>query len=226
MTSESNDELQRDAFLLGEGDQWFRRNPFDKETSLQDPWNVKLAATIGRDSSVLEIGCSDGRRLWAISKIASCSGTLVGVDPSSEAVGIGGKRFPNLDLRVETADQTGVEGEFDLVLVGFCLYLCDRHLLFKAVAEIDRLVKDGGLLAIIDFYPPEPLARRYHHIEGLWSYKCDYPSLFLSSPAYQLVSQELSGSDSPRGERSADSVGLSVLRKELLKAYRLEMLEE
>ena len=151
MNYDRGEDIQRTAFLRGEGDQWFRRNPFDEERMLSDQWNIQLASLINEESSVLEIGSSDGRRLWAIGEISGCRGTLVGVDPSSEAVRSGNERFPNLDLRIGTADQTGVEREFDLVVVGFCLYLCDRNLLFKAVAEIDRLVKDGAVLAIIDF---------------------------------------------------------------------------
>ena len=61
MNYDRGEDIQRTAFLRGEGDQWFRRNPFDEERMLSDQWNIQLASLINEESSVLEIGSSDGR---------------------------------------------------------------------------------------------------------------------------------------------------------------------
>jgi adenylyltransferase/sulfurtransferase len=45
----------------------------------------------------------------------------------------------------------GVQIALDLVLFGFCLYLVDRKLISRVVAEADRVLKDTGFLGIVDF---------------------------------------------------------------------------
>ena len=42
---------------------------------------------------------------------------------------------------------------FDMIILGFCLYLCDRNKLFKIASEVDRVLKENSYLVIIDFYP-------------------------------------------------------------------------
>jgi len=73
------------------------------------------------------------------------------LEPSNEAVyqaiSLG------LDARVGTADVIPFQDKsFDIVIFGFCLYLCDRDDLFKIAAEADRVLKTPGWLLIKDFY--------------------------------------------------------------------------
>ena len=105
--------------------------------------------------------------------------------------------------------------------IGFCLYLVDRSLLQRVVAEADRVLANGGLLAILDFDPDVPCARPYHHRPGLMSYKMDYAALFLANPAYVLV-DKLSTSHTT-GQWDPDPqerVALSLSRKNLEQAYK------
>ncbi len=152
---------RHDVFLQGEGDAWFMRN--EAPAHDQPPmWAVAPLVTFVDDTStVLEIGCSDGRNLAWLAAQTGCSGA--GVDPSDVAIATGLDRHPELDLRVGTADRLPFERRFGLVLLGFCLYLCDREDLPRIVAEVDRVLKPGGCLAIIDFDPPTPRRRRYRH---------------------------------------------------------------
>ena len=50
---------------------------------------------------------------------------------------------------------------FDIIICGFFLYLVDRNLVFKTVSEIDRTIKEGGYLVIIDFEVPFPSSNDY-----------------------------------------------------------------
>jgi ubiquinone/menaquinone biosynthesis C-methylase UbiE len=214
---------QREAFLDGEGNNWFRRNPLDLDQQMSDPWNKRLAALLGENDRILEIGCADGRRVHAICQISGRAVRAYGVDPSLEAISAGKSKFPELELRVGTADQTGLEGSFDLILMGFFLYLCDRSTVFAAVAEADRLLRDGGFLAVIDFDPPSPSKRPYHHLPGLWSYKMDYSKLFLAAPWFQLLEKHSLDLNrvgnwqdvAPPGDR----VALTILRRSIAEAF-------
>jgi SAM-dependent methyltransferase len=215
---------QRSAFLSGEGDAWFRRNPLDMDHHTDDPWNRHLAEMISEGDRVLEIGCADGRRLEAIRVISARTGAFCGVEPSCEAVAAGRELFNQLELRVGTADATGLSESCDLILFGFCLCWCARASIFPAVAEADRLLRDGGTLAIMDFDPPIPIKRRYHHLEGLWTYKMNYSALFLASPSYSLV-EKLSrptspASNSPTASQPGDWASLWILRKSESSAYQ------
>ncbi|HMR94752.1 MAG TPA: bifunctional GNAT family N-acetyltransferase/class I SAM-dependent methyltransferase [Microthrixaceae bacterium] len=211
---------QRDVFLSGEGDRWFERNPIDEVRA--DGRDRLVASFVLASSSVLEIGCADGRRLAAVSSLAPAR-RFVGIDPSAAAVEAGRIRFPNLELMIGTAEDLPFVEQFDLVVVGFCFYLCDRALLPRIVSEIDRVLRDGGTLVIIDFDPDLPSCRPYRHRRGLWSYKMDYAALFLAHPSYSLKRKDLleeDGSDSPVG--ASARVAMNVLRKCLPGAYAAE----
>src|SRR5207253_396680 len=81
--------------------------------------------------------------------------------------------------------------KFDIVIFGFCLYLCDREDLFRIASEADRVLKNPGWLLILDFYSPAPLKRDYHHRSGLFSYKMDYRTLFLWNSSYTNFSHKV-----------------------------------
>lgn len=182
----SDSDLQKSVFLNGEGDQYLRRNraKLRPEEISED---VRLFARyLQPQARVLEIGCANGIRLVQLGTLLACEGW--GIDPSSEAIRTGSQQFPNLHLSVGTADQLQFpDASFDMVIFGFCLYLVDRSLLTRVMAEADRVLKDRGFLGITDFDVTTPCKRRYAHHEGVWSYKLDYGNLFAQLPHFVLV---------------------------------------
>jgi ubiquinone/menaquinone biosynthesis C-methylase UbiE len=183
---------QKDVFLAGEGDAWYQRNS-DLD---QLPANDRLLRTIldlnspaaAKGTNILEIGCGEGARLsWLVQNTES---TCSGVDPSARAVDAARRR--GVDARHGTAEQLPFgDAAFDIVVFGFCLYLCDREDLFSIAREADRVLKNPGWIVIHDFFSPTPVKREYHHRAGLFSYKMDYRSLFTWHPAYINYSHEL-----------------------------------
>src|SRR5258708_11795718 len=106
------------------------------------------------------------------------------------ADGNGKLRGGRIELQAGTASKLPLESQsLDLVYFGFCLYLVDRQDLFSAVAEADRVLKNGGFLAITDFDPIHWHKRPYHHKEGIFSFKRDYSKLFTASGMYFLVAK-------------------------------------
>jgi SAM-dependent methyltransferase len=210
---------QRDAFLAGEADAWFARN----ETPIPTPEErlTRLRAHLPDTPSVLEMGCSDGRKLAEVADRRP--GRYVGIDPSAAAIAAGRTRWPDLELHVGSADALPVDERFDAVILGFFLYLCDRELLPRVVAEADRVLRDGGALVIVDFDPPSPRRRRYRHHDGIWSYKMDYPSLFLALPSYSLA-EKVPFSEHGAGWTADESerIAMSILRKERETGYAHE----
>ena len=177
---------QKSVFLAGEGDRWYRRNQ-SALLSEAVPEGIRCFARHAKAGErVLEIGCGNGVRLNQIRSLIPCE--CVGIDPSSEAIREGRDSFPGVRLEVGTADSLNYpDGIFDFVIFGFCLYLVDRHLLTRVVAEADRVLKDHGRIGITDFDSPIPVKRPYAHREGIWTYKADYGALFCAFPHFVLI---------------------------------------
>ncbi|MEL6287332.1 MAG: class I SAM-dependent methyltransferase [Pseudomonadota bacterium] len=180
---------QRQTFIDGEGDRWFERNR--QFLSHGDDAVTEAVVALQRDfRSILEIGASNAHRLDALTRTFDATGA--GIDPSRAAVEAGRSAYPDLTLKVATADDLPfTDASFDLVVVGFCFYLVDPVLHFRAVREADRVLDDGGTLIIFDFLAPQPYANDYAHAAGLRSHKMDISRYFTASPGYTLVSRRL-----------------------------------
>lgn len=205
---------QKEVFVATEGDAWFRRNENALSTLDWSKDNVcrrvrELSA--GAPLRILEIGCGDGSRLAHLAQ--SAGHKVAGVDPSQAAVAKA--RARGVDATQATADRLPFgDGAFDVVIFGFCLYLCDDADLFRIGGEADRVLAADGWLLILDFEAPAPNYRPYHHFPGLQSRKMDYKGMFLWHPAFTLASHEKfhhathAWTDDP-----AEWVSLACLRK-------------
>lgn len=184
-------------FFEGEGNAWFARNAVTlakhelpgSDLLLLEILNLKgyIAGDRGTES-LLEVGCGPGLRFeWIQQQMGwACHG----IDLSDEAVKLA--TGTGVLAQVGTADQLTYAGKsFNIIVFGFCLYLCDRDDRFKIAAEADRGLKNPGWLLIKDFYSPTPSAKEYHHKEGFHSYKIDYKSLFTWNPDYSLYSHRV-----------------------------------
>jgi ubiquinone/menaquinone biosynthesis C-methylase UbiE len=211
---------QKDIFLQGEGNAWLTRNAEGlgkQEFSAGDTLTAelldlaKLDKTLPATVKVLEVGCGAGGRLsWIRQQLGwECHG----VDPSDKAIELA--VASGVDAKVGTADALDYQARtFDIVVFGFCLYLCDRDDLFKIAAEADRVLKNPGWLLIKDFYSASPVARTYHHKAGVYSYKTDYRTLFTWNPDYTVFAHRVTHHES--GAYTDDSqewTATSVLRK-------------
>ncbi len=211
--------MQKSVFLDGEGDQYLRRNIFKLNAGTVAADVRLFARYLKPDAKVLEIGCANGIKLGQLQALVPCKAW--GIDPSAEATRTGSEQFPGLHLGVGTADHLDFpDGSFDFVIFGFCLYLIDRPLLTRVVAEADRVLRDRGFLGITDFDAKVPCKRRYAHHAGVWSYKLDYGALFAALPHFVLVEKI---SYSHEGDRFAfdlqERVASWVLAKDHDNAY-------
>jgi len=185
---------QRDVFLRSEGNAWFKRNAVAAPARGLPGSDALLAEIPGlsgvslRGAKVLEIGCADGARLQWLNENLGCD--CRGLEPSAQAVEAAKAR--GVEAQQGTAEQLPYDdGVFDIVMFGFCLYLCDREDLFRIACEADRVLKNPGWLLILDFYSPTPAKREYHHARGLFSFKMDYRTLFTWHPGYTCYSHRI-----------------------------------
>lgn len=189
---------QKDQFLLSEADAWYERNrtavsqiDYSSDpvvTSIVEIAKMNGDLLEGRKLQILEIGCGEG---WRLAWIAdNLNVDVFGIEPSSQAV----KQACAKGVKAErgTADELPFNnGTFDVLIFGFCLYLCDRHDLFRIAQEADRVLNPNGWIVINDFFSPDHIKREYHHQANLYTYKMDYRELFSWHPAYTNYSHKL-----------------------------------
>ena len=198
---------QKSDFLAGEGDKWYERNIL-KLDKVEHKDLVFLDKYLSNQNikTLLEIGCSSGYKTLHLAKKLKASAW--GIDPSKNAIAnakVMAKQnstsisnLPVLNFSVGTADYLEFGNSyFDFIYFGFCLYLVDRELLPKVIAEADRCLKspsdntnkEGGFLAVLDFDPITPYANVYKHKAGLHSFKDDY-SKYFTNKGYRIIAKE------------------------------------
>lgn len=215
---------QKDVFLQSEADAWFERN--QRSVSIRNfaTDDTVTAAVVEiaqlpryeqkkERLQILEIGCGEGRRLsWLAENLDA---DVFGVEPSAMAV----EKACDLGIKAQrgTADDLPFESsKFDIVIFGFCLYLCDRQDLFRIAQEANRVLKPDAWLVINDFFAPTPVRREYHHKLGVYSYKMDYRVIFDWHPAYTCYAHKLNHhGQSSYTDDAQEWVATSVLRKRI-----------
>ena len=208
---------QSNIFLDNEANNWFQRNNESvklKNYATDDFIIAELSEMedVFKNKRVLEIGASDGSRLQYLKDEFCCD--VYGIDPSSDAVASGLKN--GLNLKVGLASELEFEpGFFDVVIFGFCLYLCDRDDLFKIASEVDRVTKNNSWVVILDFFTKGESVNNYSHCSGVLSYKFDNRKMFEWHPAYTCVVHKVKDHTnySIYTDNKDDWMAVSIIRK-------------
>ena len=219
---------QKNAFLNYEADEWFSRNKKtvqnydstkDEVINLISQYNLKA-------DSILELGSSAGYRLHALNEIYPSS-DITGLEPSKLAIEFGLKNYPRVNFIHGTADDLTCfkDNSIDLIIVGFIFYVIDRNLLLKVISEIDRVLKNGGVIIVIDFFSEIPVKNVYEHISEIqaFSYKQNYEEIFTASKLYYLIDKSSYSHIDRLKDSSSDyfnKYSISLLKKDLEASYR------
>jgi ubiquinone/menaquinone biosynthesis C-methylase UbiE len=208
---------QNEIFKKLEGNKYYARNKEKLKT--KDDYIIQAIVKIELNPNrILEIGCSNGWRLNLLKEIYGSD--CYGIDPSSDAIQDGKKEFKAIKLEQGTADILPYKNDaFDMVIYGFCLYLCDRSDLFKIAYEADRVLQDLGNIVIFDFYAPFPYKNPYSYHQGISSYKMNYANLFLWNPSYNLKYQKVFLHPPLTQGTADDLVSVMILEKNIREAF-------
>jgi ubiquinone/menaquinone biosynthesis C-methylase UbiE len=209
---------QKEIFSTVEGDNYFGRNKHKLTSSDDDPVINAVAHLALHPKKILEIGCCNGWRLQLLKDIYAAD--CWGVDPSTEAIQTGRTEFKEVNLAEGTAEALPHASQmFDMIIYGFCLYLCDRSDLFKIAYEADRVLMELGHIVILDFHPPCQYRNPYAHHAGLYSYKMNYSQLFLWNPAYSLSYQKMFYHPPLTRGTADDLVSVMIVKKHTAGAF-------
>jgi len=222
------DHNQKQAFLQYEANKWFERN--FKAIKSYDSNNDKIISLLKsyriQPRNVLEVGCSGGYRLNGI-KQSFKDVQVYGIEPSDEAIKYGKQYYPDVNFLHGTVDNMSQLGDasFDVVIVGFVFYVVDRKLFLRSLAEIDRVLKDGGFLIIVDFFAESAIKRNYKHINefSAYSFKQLYDEAFTATQLYHLISRSCYNHETLALEAIEDfqnMYSISLLRKDLDASYK------
>jgi ubiquinone/menaquinone biosynthesis C-methylase UbiE len=212
---------QRDIFLASEADEWYRRNRGARSAIQPHPTSwvhrvPELVDSLDQLSSprLLEIGASDGVQLRTVSTM--CEVDCFGVEPSQLAVDAA--KMHGTKVARGTAESLPFETDsFDIVVFGFCLYVCDPRDYEAISREADRVLRTPGYVVIQDFYSPEAKAVPYAHVSGMTTTKMDFRELFADYPAYLCLDHSIRGHETGSYTDDANEwVMTSVLRKRCL----------
>lgn len=213
---------QDDFFLNDEGDAYFQRNKkkllnLKKETDLIYSSLVSLGL---KPNSVLEIGCANGFRLnWLYEKF-KCY--CMGIEPSSNAIEDGRKKYPNVIFEKATFDILGnISTKFDVIILGFFVYLVPREKLFKLAYLVDSHLENGGYVISLDFFSKTPIVNNYTHRDGISSFKFDLSQMFLWNPQYVEVFRHVKNHNLTEfsGDQN-ESIAVTILRKnDIISSY-------
>jgi ubiquinone/menaquinone biosynthesis C-methylase UbiE len=208
---------QKEIFLSGEGDEYYRRNlgKFASEKDLIIPVLDQIGTVESHNLKVLEVGCGQGFRLAELKKTKGWQ--VFGLDPSQKAV-----EFANsigVEAKVGTADiLPWADKSFDLVIFGFCLYLCDLDDLFTVAKECNRVLKDNAWVVILDFFAKGYFNNKYSHKEGVKSHKLNFGSMFDWHPFYMSQFQKIVHHENGHfTDQNDEWVAITVVRKNSLK---------
>lgn len=225
MNSAMSNKTQKQAFLDYEANNWFSRNRSSQYNPKKDPVLAVLREYSITAGHVFEIGCSYGYRLNAISQSFE-DVKVTGLEPSLEAIEYGRQKYSSVNFVHGTADDISMipSASFDLVIIGFVLYVIDRDVLLRVVSETDRVLKNNGILMILDFFSEKALRNPYDHIKELvaYSYKQNYEDVFTASKLYQLIDKRSFHHATKKYDIEGDyynTLSLCTLRKDTSAGY-------
>lgn len=188
---------QKEIFKKSEGDAFYKRNKgslenidFESDPLILEFKNL-LQSTLFNDGThkhILEVGCGDGTRSKFMADLIPSS--FYGIDPSAIATQAAAAR--GIIASEGTAEKLPFQDKkFDLLIYGFCLYLCDRHDLNAIVQEASRVTKDNSWLLIMDFFSPNKVEIPYSHTNNIKSFKMDYRKIFETDEKYFCYSHKI-----------------------------------
>lgn len=179
---------QEAVFVSQQGLAWHERNKGKlKANAYSDLVFSVLERLPEPPKTVLDLGCSDG---WLLNLIGQRypDARLVGMDCSAEVLKRGRVSYPRIDFYQGVLGDGHVPSlSGSLVIVSYILHWVSRQRLMNALYQIDSLIQDGGYLLLADFLPDKPVAVPYKHTEGVFTYKANYPCMFLATELYHLV---------------------------------------
>ena len=137
--------------------------------------------TIEPAMRVLDLCCGSGQ---ATAVLVEQSRQVTGLDASPLSLARARKNVPQADYVEAFAESMPfAEGQFDLVHTSAALHEMESEQLQQILKEVYRVLKPGGIFALVDFHPPENWL--------FWPPVSVFLWLFETETAWQLLRADL-----------------------------------
>ncbi|MEV8095054.1 class I SAM-dependent methyltransferase [Kitasatospora sp. NPDC085879] len=117
---------------------------------------------------VLDVGCGTGYLTRAVAEAVTGSGSVLGIDPSGDAVAHARRLaagLANCTFADGIAEDLDAEdGTYDVVVTSLVIHHLPEQVHERAVAEMMRVLRPGGRVLVADFRPPS--GRIARHLVG------------------------------------------------------------
>jgi demethylmenaquinone methyltransferase/2-methoxy-6-polyprenyl-1,4-benzoquinol methylase len=121
------------------------------------------AASPQAGERILDMCCGTGSATFATAEMAGRQSRIIGLDLSFGQIRVAKKRnrFPNVEFMTADASNTPFcDGEFDRVIIPHAIHEMPRPLRLAVLAEAGRVLKPGGVLAVLEMDDPPSLLWR------------------------------------------------------------------
>jgi ubiquinone/menaquinone biosynthesis C-methylase UbiE len=137
--------------------------------------------TVDKDARVLDLCCGSGQ---STKILAERSQHVVGLDASPLSLARAKKNVPQAEYVEAFAEDMPLEDDlFDLVLTNTALHEMKPDQLQQILAEVQRVLKPGGVFTIVDFHRPNNWLFWLPLVAFLW--------LFETETAWKLIETDL-----------------------------------
>jgi ubiquinone/menaquinone biosynthesis C-methylase UbiE len=178
-----------------EGDSFFKRNIRDIDN---ENLNSRSSETIINFlntkkytfQNVLEVGCSGGYQLnkYFNSLNLKKNPYFLGIDLSSKAINFAKKKYKTLHFKqVSSLKIQNLNKKFDMIILGFFLFLLDREEIFNQFNEVVKSLKKDGILIINDFFPKISHYNLSKHSKKIKIYKMRYDKFLTESHLFKKL---------------------------------------
>lgn len=154
------EQMQRDATACF--DRWaedYDRSFFSRHIRRIQKRVVQLMKPT-EDAFVLDVGCGTGEGIRYLSRFVK-RGLLAGLDLSPKMIEVARKKFsdrPGIELKLGDAENIPwPESFFDSAMTTFTLHHCSHP--DRTLSDMQRVLKPGGCLFLVDLIFPGPLHR-------------------------------------------------------------------
>ena len=166
------------------GDAWYKKVKFNSNSS----GIVKVLKELNISANkILEIGCGRGKTLFKLKqKIKNAK--LIGIDVSKEAIIYCKKNYKNINFyNLDSLKILKLKGSFDVIILGYFLYLLPREKLFEQFDLITKKLNINGIIIINDFKTNYPCYNFNISNKKILSFKTDYEQFLTCSNNYELI---------------------------------------
>jgi ubiquinone/menaquinone biosynthesis C-methylase UbiE len=139
--------------------------------------SIRNLAQVKPGDKILDVGCGNGRLTIAAQNWVGPGGEALGIDPSPEMIAVARRNAGHSDppARFEVGLVEAIpfpDATFDVVLSRLVLHHLPGELKQRGLAEMQRVLKPGGVCLVVDFEPPtSPILR--HLVENFMSPMAD-----------------------------------------------------